>query len=168
MQAHPSQYPHRYAPILYFSIINYHHYTQPPPSSHTHAHVQAYLHAQTYTQKHKHTCKHPHHPQHTSKHVHSCVYTWTHTHVSTHTHLPWPQHTSHMYSQTSAYNTEAHTVRRDCHTYTVAGGSIVRRCCCLTSVEMETFRWPQGWPDSISFTNKLILPSQEASSNVCR
>ena len=38
---------------------------------------------------------------------------------------------THMYSQTSAYNTEAHALRRDCHAYTVTGGSIVYRCCCM-------------------------------------
>ena len=37
---------------------------------------------------------------------------------------------THTYSQTSAYNTEAQTVHRDCHAYAVAGGSIVHRCCC--------------------------------------
>ena len=58
--------------------------------------------------------------------LHSNMHIYIYIQCQSNVHQVW----THMYSQTSAYYTEAHTVHRDCHAYTVAGGSIVHRCCC--------------------------------------
>ena len=109
--------------LLYF-VTNYHHHTITTITTYTHAetHVQAmpgtHARANIHSETHVHMQTSPPPPQHTQ----ASMSTHVHTHILTHlyTHLPWPPHTSHMYSQTSTYNTDAHTVCRDCHAYTLA------------------------------------------------